>query len=205
MFLVSQLALRHLKACDTSSIPSYSIAIGIVLYATVYLYVLFYKPEFIYMFNKFLIYIVSVDLLLATFVHIKNNDADNPDVAISDAEDCDKELQLDNELQLNKELQELDDSDHSDELEELTAEEDNELSTEDNEPYEEKNNLEIPGSEVGMEAESEASMEAESEMEGASVDLDNFIAHLDNSNSNSNPIKRKRGRPSKKQINASVL
>jgi hypothetical protein len=58
--------------CDHNSIPSYSIALGIVLYAGIYVYLLYNNSAVSYMFNKFLIYIVSIDLLLSTLYFYKS-------------------------------------------------------------------------------------------------------------------------------------
>lgn len=72
MFIISQVVLRQLGICNVSSLPSYSIALGLVVYASLYLYLLFYNNDYIYVFNKFIIYIVGVDLLLSSFVYFKN-------------------------------------------------------------------------------------------------------------------------------------
>jgi hypothetical protein len=69
MFVLSQIALNKSKACRTSSIPSYSIAMGLVVYASVYLYLLFYHNDYISIFNKFVIYIIGIDLLLSAFFY----------------------------------------------------------------------------------------------------------------------------------------
>lgn len=60
--------------CVPSSIPSYSVAIGLVLYAAIYLYLLFYHEDYIGIFNKFIIYIIGVDLLLSAFYYLSAND-----------------------------------------------------------------------------------------------------------------------------------
>jgi hypothetical protein len=60
--------------CVSSSIPSYSVAIGLVLYASIYLYLLFYHEDYIGIFNRFIIYIVGIDLLLSAFYHLSVND-----------------------------------------------------------------------------------------------------------------------------------
>lgn len=83
MFIVSQLVLRNAKMCFPSSIPSYSVAIGLVLYATIYLYLLFYYEDYISVFNKFIIYIIGIDLLLSAFYHLSANDATQPTEELS--------------------------------------------------------------------------------------------------------------------------
>ena len=72
MFIISQFVLKRLNMCDHNSIPSYSIALGIVLYAGIYVYLLYNNSAVSYMFNKFLIYIVSIDLLLSTLYFYKS-------------------------------------------------------------------------------------------------------------------------------------
>lgn len=71
MFLLSQFALNNFKTCDTSDkLATYSIITGLVLYSSTYLYVLFYKNEYLGIFNKFIIYIITIDLLLSTAYHL---------------------------------------------------------------------------------------------------------------------------------------
>lgn len=109
MFIISQFVLKRLNMCDHNSIPSYSIALGIVLYAGIYVYLLYNNSAVSYMFNKFLIYIVSIDLLLSTLYFYKskpekldniqfqpidhfnvhNNDSDNDDVTDESGIDID--------------------------------------------------------------------------------------------------------------------
>lgn len=72
MFIISQFVLKRLNMCDNNSIPSYSIALGIVMYAGIYVYLLYNNSAVSYMFNKFLIYIVSIDLLLSTLYFYKS-------------------------------------------------------------------------------------------------------------------------------------
>jgi len=69
MFILSQCILHK---SNVSNVSTYSIALGLVLYSCIYLYVLFYNPESISIFNKFIIYIVGVDLLLSTFYYNMN-------------------------------------------------------------------------------------------------------------------------------------
>lgn len=72
MFIVSQFLLQKLNMCTYSSLPSYSIVVGLIIYASIYLYLLYYKQETIVIFNKFIIYIIGVDLLLSIFFYFKN-------------------------------------------------------------------------------------------------------------------------------------
>lgn len=54
---------------NVNQISTYSIITGLILYASIYLYLLFYNDEYLSIFNKFLIYIIVVDLLLSTFYY----------------------------------------------------------------------------------------------------------------------------------------
>lgn len=63
--------------CVPTSVPSYSVAIGLILYAAIYLYLLFYHNNYVYVFNKFAIYIIGVDLLVSAFYHFSTNDSND--------------------------------------------------------------------------------------------------------------------------------
>lgn len=68
MFVVSQYLLKSTDSFKNAmQISSYAIVMGLVLYASVYLYLLFYNNEYLSMFNTFIIYIILVDLLLFGF------------------------------------------------------------------------------------------------------------------------------------------
>lgn len=70
MFIISQYLLNLSGTCkNINQISTYSIIIGLVLYASIYLYLLFYNNENITIFNKFIIYIITIDLLLSTFYY----------------------------------------------------------------------------------------------------------------------------------------
>ncbi len=72
MFILSQCILHKYNVSKIETISTYSIALGLVFYSCIYLYVLFYNPDSISIFNKFIIYIVGVDLLLSTFYYNMN-------------------------------------------------------------------------------------------------------------------------------------
>lgn len=74
MFIISQLLLHKSKMCNQENISTYAIAIGLVIYASIYLYLLFYQNDYVFMFNKFIIYIISIDLLLSTFYYFNSNE-----------------------------------------------------------------------------------------------------------------------------------
>lgn len=72
MFIISQYALQKSNACNNADISTYSIVTGLVIYGGIYLYFLFYNNEYLSLFNKFVIYIVGIDLLLSTFYTYNN-------------------------------------------------------------------------------------------------------------------------------------
>lgn len=72
MFVITQFLLRKSNVCKHASTPMYSIALGLVIYASIYLYLLFRKNDYIYIFNKIIIYVVGLDLL-ASFLYFKTD------------------------------------------------------------------------------------------------------------------------------------
>lgn len=104
MFVLSQYLLNASGMCKTQQILSYSIALGLILYSSIYLYLLFYNNEYLSIFNKFIIYIVVVDLLLSAFYYfnlqekkeaprlkVKANKKDLPEDDESDDEEEDED------------------------------------------------------------------------------------------------------------------
>jgi hypothetical protein len=88
MFVLSQYLLNASGMCKTQQILSYSIALGLILYSSIYLYLLFYNNEYLSIFNKFIIYIVVVDLLLSAFYYFNLQEKDEPPrLDINDTED----------------------------------------------------------------------------------------------------------------------
>lgn len=75
MFVISQFLLKTSKTCSNiNQVSTYSIAIGLILYASIYLYLLFYNDAYLGIFNKFIIYVIIVDLLLSTFYYFNIQD-----------------------------------------------------------------------------------------------------------------------------------
>lgn len=72
MFIISQYLLHKSKLCSSENISTYSIAVGLIIYSSIYLYLLYYNNDFIFIFNKFIIFIIGIDLLLSTFYHFNN-------------------------------------------------------------------------------------------------------------------------------------
>lgn len=113
MFVVSQYILNLSGMCTTSQqITTYSIALGLILYGSVYLYILFYNNEYLNIFNKFIIYIVGVDLLLSAFYYynlqssdksIKENDESEDESEDEDDPEYESEDEEDDEHDNDKE------------------------------------------------------------------------------------------------------
>ncbi len=72
MFIISQIVLRKSKLCKDSSVSSYSIALGLVIYVGLYLYLLFRHNQYLPIFNKFVVYVVGLDLLLSAFLYYQS-------------------------------------------------------------------------------------------------------------------------------------
>lgn len=72
MFIISQYLLHKSKLCNSDNISTYSIAVGLIIYSSIYLYFLYYNNDFLFIFNKFIIFIIGIDLLLSTFYHFNN-------------------------------------------------------------------------------------------------------------------------------------
>ena len=73
MFVISQFALHKSNMCKFNNISTYAIASGLIIYASIYLYLLFYNNDYVALFNKFIIYIIGIDLLLSTFYYFNTS------------------------------------------------------------------------------------------------------------------------------------
>ena len=70
MFVISQYLLNASGSFKTmNQVSVYSIMTGLVLYTSIYLYLLFYNEEYVSIFNKFIIYVVVIDILLSIFYY----------------------------------------------------------------------------------------------------------------------------------------
>lgn len=95
MFILSQYLLNLTGLCTNyQQLLSYSIALGLILYSSIYLYLLFYNNEFLPMFNSFIFYIIIVDLVLSTYYYFKlpemktnTNDIDSESETSSNSEE----------------------------------------------------------------------------------------------------------------------
>jgi hypothetical protein len=81
-FLISQYVLNSSGIFGLSSkeTPVYSIALGLVLYGGIYLYILFYNNEYLTVYNKFVVYIVILDCLLSAFYYLSNKNKEETDL-----------------------------------------------------------------------------------------------------------------------------
>jgi len=79
MFVISQFALHKSNMCKFNNISTYAIASGLVVYASIYLYLLFYNNDYVALFNKFIIYIIGIDLLLSTFYYFNTSKKPEPE------------------------------------------------------------------------------------------------------------------------------
>lgn len=118
MFVLSQYLLNASGMCKTQQILSYSIALGLILYSSIYLYLLFYNNEYLSIFNKFIIYIVVVDLLLSAFYYFNLQEKeDTPALHINDTDDGDQDVDDEDDE---------DDEDNESEVEYVGSDEDEE-------------------------------------------------------------------------------
>ena len=114
MFIISQYLLNNLSTTDLEYTSIYAIGIGLVVYACIYLYFLFYNEEFLSIFNKFIIYIIGIDLLLSSFYYARNKNSleynqvensDNISDNISDetvsVDEVDIEVDIDDDIDEN--------------------------------------------------------------------------------------------------------
>ena len=100
MFIISQYALQKSNACNNVDISTYSIVTGLVIYGGIYLYFLFYNNEYLSLFNKFVVYILGIDLLLSTFYTYNTNINENKS--------------FDSNEKSNKESEDLEETDSTD-------------------------------------------------------------------------------------------
>lgn len=112
MFFLSQVILNKFKLCDQTNLSSYSIATGIALYGVLYLYFLYYNEELLSVFNNFMIYVISVDLLLSTFYFYQIN---TKGISHNLNENCETSDEMDSEL--DSELTEENESEYESENE----------------------------------------------------------------------------------------
>lgn len=103
--------LNNLSVGKLENTSIYAIGIGLVVYACIYLYFLFYNEEFLSMFNKFIIYVIGIDLLLASFYYAHNKNSleytnlesidNSEDVSEDISEDVSEDVSQDNNVEDN--------------------------------------------------------------------------------------------------------
>lgn len=89
MFVIANFTLKQGCLVNEKNIQTYSIAVGIIFYAAIYMYLLFSKSEFLAVFNRFVVYIIGVDLLLSA-LFFSNKNTKSGIVVHSLDEICDK-------------------------------------------------------------------------------------------------------------------
>jgi hypothetical protein len=69
MFILTQYLLKNFLSSQISenSLPTYTVVIGLVIYALFYSYFLIYNRDLLPFFNKIIIYVIGVDLLVSAF------------------------------------------------------------------------------------------------------------------------------------------
>ena len=109
MFVVSQYILNLSGMCTTSQqITTYSIALGLILYGSVYLYILFYNNEYLNIFNKFIIYVIGVDLLLSAFYYYNIQSSSDKLVKGNEEVDSESESESEDDLEYEESEDDLD-------------------------------------------------------------------------------------------------
>ena len=93
MFIISQYILKQSNVVpDLMTMTTYSIVSGIVIYASLYAYILLYHKSLLPFFNKIIAYVVGVDVLLSMIYYytIMNSQKSTiPDDKVNDAVDDD--------------------------------------------------------------------------------------------------------------------
>lgn len=116
MFIISQFILSKLQI-SKDNIQTYSIISGLILYSSIYLYLLYTSQEFLTFYNNFIIYVVLIDLLLSGFMFYKSSKVSNKiDISNTDLVDF---FELKSEKESSEEDYSEDES-SIDELNELT-------------------------------------------------------------------------------------
>ena len=120
MFIISQYILKKSNLIpDIVTISTYSSVIGLIIYASIYIYFLTYNKDILPFFNKIIIYIVGVDLLLSIiyFYKLQNDANTNTSYQVIGADESDMDDTLLSESEYSDtdiENSELDNSDIED-------------------------------------------------------------------------------------------
>jgi hypothetical protein len=139
MFAISQVLLNTTGAFkNINQISTYSIITGLVLYASIYLYLLFYNEEYVSIFNKFVIYIIMIDLLLSMFYYfnikksqnkmlaedtLAKNEEDTEGMVEDDMEDdMEDDIEGDDEMEGEDDIEGEDDTEYTGDVEDSDGE-----------------------------------------------------------------------------------
>jgi len=99
MFIISQYILNISGICtDAQQVPLYSIALGLVLYSSLYLYILFYNSDYLGVFNTFVIYVIIGDLVLSAFYYFNQQNTRDSSINFIDNKNyiCNDEISFNN-------------------------------------------------------------------------------------------------------------
>jgi hypothetical protein len=96
MFIISQYILKQSKMIpDLMTMTTYSVVSGIVIYASLYAYILLYHKSLLPFFNKIIAYVVGIDVLLSMIYYYTIMNSQKS--AIPDDKDKVNELDIDND------------------------------------------------------------------------------------------------------------
>jgi hypothetical protein len=215
MFIVSQYLLHKTNVCSTDNISTYAIASGLVIYASIYLYLLFYNNEYLSLFNKFIIYIIGIDLLLSTFyvfnstkpnslqiesnhpnVYVINQNEQNESDSdsLNDENDEDSDFEVESDDQIDIEMETIDPI-HT---HEINQEENNQEENTEQENTEQENNQkenteqEITQNETTNELQQNEVQEQKNDQ--SQVSVNDIEKSLEIDTSNEPVVKKRRGR-----------
>ena len=192
MFLISQYLLNATGTCkNVNQVSTYSVAVGLVLYASIYLYMLFYNEEYLVIFNKFIIYIIIIDLVLSAFYYFNIQSSYSEDDACM--EPTKYKIQPISDYQIVKDNEDLD----SDDDDSLELESDDESEEEVPEQEIQEQEIQEVDEKVGQDAAMETILE-ESEVELESTPFVITPADIDEMVQES-VVKPKRVRATKKK------
>lgn len=85
MFIISQYLLKKSNLIpDILTISTYSVVIGLIIYASIYVYFLMYNSDFLPFFNKIITYVVGIDLLLSTIYYYTLQNSASTETLLND-------------------------------------------------------------------------------------------------------------------------
>lgn len=128
MFILTQYLLKSFlnSKISNTSLSTYTIVIGLVIYALFYSYFMMYNRDLLPFFNKIIIYIIGIDLLLSAFYNY-NIQLENPNNNTISNITNQNLLEMENFDQVSEETddeEETDDQETDDDVVEETVDED---------------------------------------------------------------------------------